>query len=92
MSNLPFPELVWTACGIIGGYLLIENTDKLTNKGQAGVWVIFAGFMLQVYWGITHPWTSYSWWNIIYVTVCFVVGMVVYVRLMKRKKIVPASK
>ena len=87
MPNLPYPDLVWTAGGIIGGFLLIENASGLTKKGKAGVWLIFGSFMFQVYWAITHPWVEkYGWWEVGYVTLMLVVGLIIFLRSMNKRK------
>jgi len=72
---MPFPELIWTAGGIIGGLLLIESLS-LTTKGKVGIWIIFASFIFQVYWVITHPWIpGNSLPQVIVVSVILVVGL-----------------
>lgn len=72
---MPFSELIWTAGGIIGGLLLIDSLS-LTTKGKVGVWIIFASFIFQVYWVITHPWIpDNSLPQVIVVTVILVVGL-----------------
>jgi len=52
---MQYPDLIWTAGGIIGGLLLIDSLS-LAKKGTVGIWIIFASFIFQVYWEITHPW------------------------------------
>jgi len=87
-----YPDLIWTAGGIIGGYLLIENSESLSNKGKWGVWVIFASFLFQVYWDITHPWVKAdSPWELLYVTVLAVVGLVMFWCSMRKKKGTPTK-
>jgi hypothetical protein len=72
---MPYPDLVWTAGGIIGGLLLIDSLT-LTPKGKVGIWIIFAAFLFQVYWEITHPWASDTGiLQVICVTVILVVGL-----------------
>ena len=50
-----YPDLIWVAGGIIGGLLLIDSLN-LNKRGIVGIWIIFASFIFQVYWEITHPW------------------------------------
>lgn len=51
---MPYPDLVWSALVIIGGFLLIRDASKLSKAGKAGVMVIFGGFLFQVYWALLH--------------------------------------
>ena len=51
---MPYPDLVWSALVIIGGFLLIGDASKLSKAGKAGVMVIFGGFLFQVYWALLH--------------------------------------
>ena len=72
---MQYPELVWTAGGIIGGLLLIDSLT-LTTKGKAGIWIIFASFVFQAYWEITHPWTQVtSLVQVIFVTGVLIIGL-----------------
>lgn len=83
---MPFPDLVWTAGGIVGGLLLIDSIG-LNTRGKVGIWIIFASFLFQVYWEITHPWsreTSLS--QIIVVTVILVVGLLYMWARLRAKK------
>ena len=64
---MPYPNLVWTVLGVIGGFLLIDES-KLRLRDKWGVGVIFAGFLFQVYWEITHPWTDSTTSLLIFVT------------------------
>lgn len=65
---MQYPDLVWTTLGIIGGFLLIKDTD-LTPRGKWGVGLIFIGFLFQVFWEITHPWGNNSLAQVIFVIV-----------------------
>lgn len=85
MLSLPFPDLVWTAGGIIGGYLLIENVTSISKKGKVGVWVIFGSFIFQVLWEVNNPWTAASLWQDIYVIIMVIVGVIFYIRAMRKK-------
>jgi apolipoprotein N-acyltransferase len=77
---MAYPELVWTALVIIGGFLLIGDASQLSRQGRVGMMVIFAGFLVQVYWQILHQtemppvtWNLLSQIGVIYVTVLVVV-------------------
>jgi len=77
---MAYPELVWTALVIVGGFLLIGDASQLSRQGRVGVMVIFAGFLVQVYWQILHQtetppvtWNLLSQIGVIYVTVLVVV-------------------
>lgn len=72
---MPFPELIWIAGGIIGGLLLLDSFS-ITKRGKVGVWLIFASFVFQVYWVITHPWIpGNSLYQVIVVTIILMVGL-----------------
>ena len=64
---MPYPDLVWTVLGVIGGFLLIDEA-KLRPRAKWGIGIIFSGFIFQVYWGITHPWSEASSGLLIFVT------------------------
>lgn len=87
---MPYPDLVWAALGIIGGYLLIVKKN-LTTKEKWGVGLIFTGFLFQVYWEILHvPQESALTWNldsqleVIYVTLIVIVPMFIWPGLRKQ--------
>lgn len=90
---MPFPDLVWTAGVIIGGLLLIDSLS-LTKRGRVGVWVVFASFIFQVYWEITHPWVvGNSLPEVIVTTVIIVVGLSLMLILwLRRRKSIPDPK
>ena len=54
---MQYPDLIWTALVIIGGFLLLSGHEKDLNKTNLrGVYLIFVGFLVQVYWRLaTHP-------------------------------------
>lgn len=49
-----YPDIVWPALAIIGGFLLIENASNLSKQGRLGVIVIFIAFLGKVYWELLH--------------------------------------
>lgn len=51
---MAYPDIVWTALVIIGGFLLIENASNLSKQGRLGVIVIFIAFLGKVYWELLH--------------------------------------
>jgi hypothetical protein len=77
-----YPALLWTLFASVGGYLLLIGHEKDLNRTNWwGVWLIFVGFVVQVYWEITHPWVEgQSLWQIIYVTVYLVIWFLVLIR------------
>lgn len=73
---MAFPELIWSALVIIGGFLLIEDASHLSKQGTAGVLVIFTGFLFQVYWAVLHQteaapvtWNLVSQMGVVFMTV-----------------------
>ena len=54
---MQYPNLIWVALVSIGGFLLLIGHEKNLNKTNwGGVWLIFVGFLVQVYWELaTHP-------------------------------------
>ena len=64
---MPYPILVWTALGVIGGFLLVDES-KLRPRQKWGIGLIFVGFIFQVYWEITHPWSESTISSLIFVT------------------------
>ena len=79
-------DLVWTGMGAFGGLLLIDSLT--TTKAKLGVWIIFLGYMFQVYWEFTHPWSSDSLRQVIDISVIIIVSFAIafYQPLVKRFK------
>ena len=83
---MQYPDLIWTAGVIIGGLLLIDSLS-LTKTGTVGIWIIFASFIFQVYWEITHPWImDVSLFAIGITTFILVIGLLVLVVLRFRRR------
>ena len=83
---MPYPDLVWTTLAAIGGLLLIGDASHLSTKGKWGVWLIFAAFLVQVYWEILHQaeasklvWNMTSQWQVGYVTFVLVLGVCILI-------------
>jgi len=56
---MQYPDLWWTALVTIGGYLTLGNRE-FSNKEKWGICLIFAGFLFQVYYDISHPWAGFA--------------------------------
>lgn len=92
---MPYPELVWTLLVTIGGLLLIENPTRLSPRAKYGIGVIYAGFLVQVYWNILHKaptsqfvWDTNSQWQVGFVTAMVILSVV----LIKRRERVSEEK
>ena len=71
---MQYPDLVWTVLGVIGGFLLL-NESSLTRRNKAGVGLIFSSFLFQVYWRTTNPWSDSSLVQVIFVTVYLLITL-----------------
>lgn len=53
---MQYPDLVWTALAVIGGFLLLPKEKELTKYNWWGIGLIFIAYLFQVYWELaTHP-------------------------------------
>jgi len=76
-----YPDLAWTLLATSGGLLLLgKRWPRLSPKEKLGVWLIYGGFLFQVYWDVTHPMTTASNWQVIFVTVMVLVSVSLAIR------------
>jgi len=87
-----YPDLWWTGMVTIGGYLTLGN-HKFSIREKWGIILIFAGFLWQVYYDISHPWAGIvSRVQLIYVTGYLVITIPLFVwpgwlaKIMSKKK------
>ena len=94
---MQYPDLIWTALVIIGSFSLLSGHEKNLNKTNLrGVYLIFAGFLVQVYWRLaTHPTGGDIFGinaNIVGVTIIVVLGILFSIWLDRRRSLKSQSK
>jgi len=90
---LPYPDIIWTALVIIGGFKLLEgHEDSLNRRNYCGVLLIFAGFLVQVYWRLATNPAGVDVPGIVFVTILGVAGIFVVLIRMKRRLLRKESK
>jgi apolipoprotein N-acyltransferase len=78
---MPYPDVIWTALATIGGFfMLIGHEKELNRQNWWGIGIIFAGFLVQVFWELATTPTGPDIFGIVGVAIILFVGELVLIK------------